>query len=95
MVHRTILQVIFLAIAVGFSCEAKSDTTRPVCDGGQAGKIWSSSVKPEGKNGKGNRSGDLQVCAHGVYRYHWQALTVSYQELLRAAQSKGHSGDPR
>ncbi len=95
MVYRIILQAIVLALAAGFSCEAKSDTTRPVCDGGQAGRIWSSSVKPEGKNREGNQSGDLQVCARGVYRYHWQALTVSYQELLRAAQSKGHAGNFR
>jgi hypothetical protein len=39
------------------------------------------------------RSGELQMCSRGFFRYSWEPLTISYRSVLAKQQTAGAASD--
>jgi len=79
----------FLAWAVvAASGISGSDASKPACNAQNMGRFW-----PEAANhdhaavNKLARCGELEICTRGPWHYHWQALTVTVDQL-RGVKSK-------
>lgn len=54
---------------------------KPACNAGTRGQIW-----PAG--GSYAPGTTLEVCTMKVWKFRWEPVTVSYQDLVRAAESR-------
>lgn len=73
-----------------FRCWAAEDdaSSKPVCNASHAGEFWPPSANDGQKSMyEASRSGDLEICERGIYRYKWRPLTVSYRKLVKNAKS--------
>jgi hypothetical protein len=56
---------------------------RSACNKETQGRYWPDKANTDRRlAGQLMRSGDLQICARGMFRYNWEPLTVSYQALV-------------
>lgn len=75
-------------LAVPLLCLA-ADDSRPACSSQNQGRMW-----PEAANHNPKlisrliRCGDLLICVRGVWHYHWEAPSVSLDQLAHRAKSK-------
>src|ERR1700761_2176338 len=66
-----------------------ADDPRPICSSENHGRMW-----PEAANHDPKliahlvRCGELLVCVHGTWHYHWEAQSVRIDQLGRHAKSK-------
>ena len=68
------------------------DSAKPVCNSQSLGTFWPESANSDRRNLYAlSHTGELELCTRGFYKYRWQSLTVSYQELLKAAKAKNQN----
>lgn len=67
---------------------------RPSCNADQLGRFWPASANDSRQSVyELSKTGELELCTRGIFRYRWEALTVSYKDLLGAAKQKSTYGN--
>jgi hypothetical protein len=80
MLFRVPRTAVILAVA-GCLCLA-ADDTRPACDAENLGRLWPEAANHDPKvRKKMAKCGELQLCTKGIWRYHWESLTVRLDQL--------------
>jgi hypothetical protein len=81
---RTLLIPVLMIV----SCygQEPAQEKRPSCNKHNHGMLWSEKTT-------NNSRAATQVCALDVWRYHWQAITVDYSELLKRSKAKESEKD--
>ena len=70
-----------------------ADTQRPACNAQTSGRMWPEAANRDHKIvSKLARCGDLLICTRGVWRYHWEPLTVRVDQLRHGSKSKRPAG---
>jgi hypothetical protein len=81
-----ILAIVLTVAAADLVCLG-ADDPKPACTERLAGQLW-----PEAANRdpllrkKMARCGELEMCTRGLWRYHWEALTVRLDQLRGGSQ---------
>jgi len=64
-----------------------SDNPKPPCNRENAGRLWPDAANHDANSRrKSARCGELERCMHGLWRYHWESLTVRLDQLRGGAQ---------
>jgi hypothetical protein len=62
---------------------------RSACTRETQGRFWPEQANTDRKLARElTRSGELQICSRGFFRYNWEPLTVNYQTLLHKKQAR-------
>jgi hypothetical protein len=76
------------------SSSISSKPPRSTCTRETQGRYWPEKANTDRKlAGQLMRSGELQMCSRGLFRYNWEPLTVSYRALLAKKQPNGAALD--
>jgi hypothetical protein len=79
-------------LAFGLACFG-ADGVKPECNRKNAGKLWPQAAnRDRGSLSKLARCGELQICTRGVWRYHWESLTVRVDQLRGGAKFQKPAG---
>ncbi len=96
MLFRILIMVLILA-AGSFVCAAAEDS-RPACNAVNLGRLWPESANHDPKlRKKMARCGELELCTRGIWRYHWESLTVRLDQLpggFKLAKPAGCDASP-
>jgi|HubBroStandDraft_5_1064220.scaffolds.fasta_scaffold772421_1 hypothetical protein len=66
-----------------------ADDLRPVCSSQNQGQMWPEAANHDPKLlASVMRCGELLICVHGTWRYHWEAPSVRIDQLGRQPKSK-------
>jgi hypothetical protein len=69
---------------------------KPACDAKSLSKFWPDAANSDSRTLFDlSRTGQLELCTRGTFRYKWRALTVSYQEIRATEKSKAQSRDKK
>jgi hypothetical protein len=69
-------------------CLAAEDP-RPVCSSQNQGQLWPEAANHDPKLlASAMRCGELLICVHGTWHYHWEAPSVRIDQLGRQPKSK-------
>jgi hypothetical protein len=69
------------------------DALKPACNSENIGRMWPEAANHDHKSvGKLARCGELQICTRGAWRYHWQPLTVTIDQLRDGVKSRRPAG---
>lgn len=78
----------WLAVATPLVCLA-ADDPRPACSSQTQGQMWPAAANHDPKLMKRLiQCGELFICVHGAWRYHWESPSVRLDQLLHHGKSK-------
>lgn len=79
-----------LLIAIGLAVEAQA--SKPACNAGTRGLMWPLEANRDSRLAiQLSKSGSLEICMRGPWRYHWTAPAVHIKQLEK--RSKDKTGD--
>lgn len=65
------------------------DLTRPPCNARNRGQFWPEQANSDREAARqAARCGELQVCTVGLWRHHWEPLTVHVTQLGKGARQE-------
>jgi len=70
-----------------------SDADKPACTRDNAGQLWPEAANHDAKERRRlAQCGELELCARGIWRYHWEPLTVRFDQLNRNGRTAKPAG---
>ncbi len=91
-----ILLRIFLTLFIASQLGTAGEPPKPVCNADNAGDFWPAEANRDRiALARYARSGQLEVCGHAMWRYHWVRLTVRVDQLAKkpSAQDVPEEGE--
>jgi hypothetical protein len=57
---------------------------KPPCNSQNVAKFWpdQANSNPEARR-RAAQSGELEICSHGTWRYHWEPVTVNISQIRK------------
>ena len=66
-----------------------ADDLRPVCSSQNQGQLWPEAANHDPKLlASAMHCGELLICVHGTWHYHWETPSIRVDQLVRRAKSK-------
>ena len=63
---------------------------RPVCSASNRGMMWPAQANADSRLAiKLSRTGDLQICIKGPWKYHWHTPAIHWQDLRKDKTKHG------
>jgi hypothetical protein len=89
VVQSKVWVIVLIACQIGFSEEAQ----KPVCNAETVGQFWPAEANRDRASlARLAHCGVLEVCSHGVWRYHWDRMTIRIDQLRKKpARPSGNS----
>ncbi|HVX66522.1 MAG TPA: hypothetical protein VHA11_07965 [Bryobacteraceae bacterium] len=67
---------------------------RSTCNRETQGRYWPEEANTDRKlAARLMRTGELQMCSRGFFRYNWEPLTINYHSVLAKKQAAGAAPD--
>ena len=78
-----LLKFFLIALILG-QPEVAVERRKPVCNAATVGDFWPSEANRDRiALARFARTGELELCGHGIWRYHWMHLTVQIHRLAK------------
>jgi hypothetical protein len=96
MILRRTLPGMLLTVLIATCAFGDSVAVKPACDAKSLSKFWPDAANSDPRTLFDlSRTGQLELCTRGTFRYKWRPLTVSYQELRASGKSKAQPRDKK
>ena len=82
-----------LVVLMSATCFA-GEAGKPACNRSNRGRFWPESANSDPQSlRKFAREGKLEVCSQAIWKYRWESLTVTVQQLSKPTREPEKASD--